>query len=770
VPPTLVVGGFIFVGRIGEMGLPETITKRNGNVEPFDPEKIRRAVYRCMTNGLGAVAETSGAVAEDVTGRVLNILFHREINNPSVEKIQDLVIEQLWAAGKTDAAAEYTLYRMKHAEARAHVDLDPQTKELFQRNKLFFPTAIQEFQFYDKYARWMPNKGRRETWEESANRVIDFLRTETEERLGEVLSYQEWEELRQAILTMKAFPSMRVMQMAGPALRRCNVGVYNCSYIAIDSIGAFAELLYVLMQGTGAGFSVEMDYVEKLPRVKKQKGTFVEVHQVQDSTEGWCDALLLGLQHWFNGQDLQFDLSLIRPQGTILKTKGGRASGPEPLRQLLAFTREKVFSRQGRWLTTVDCHDIACMIGQIVQVGGVRRAAEISLSDLDDQEMREAKHGPFWNTAPWRTMANNSAVYESKPNILTFLEEFVSLIKSGSGERGIFNRNGILKQVPRRRKRAKFGVNPCGEIVLRSRQFCNLSIVVARPDDTPETLQYKVYLATKFGTIQSLLTRFNYLPEEWRQNCEEERLLGVDITGQFDCPILRPGMEGREELLTNLLELARDTNHALAERLKIPMSSAITCVKPSGNSAQFFNCSSGLHPRYAAYYIRRVRCAAYSPVAQFLKDEGVPWHPEYNEDPQNPQNLVFEFPIKSPEGAPTRNDLNAIQQLENWLVWKTYWTEHNPSNTIYVSEDEWLQVGNWLYEHWDSLGGLSFLPKNNHVYPLAPYEEVSKEEYERRQREFPDLDWAKLIRYEGGVDNTTTAKEFACVAGGACDI
>lgn len=748
----------------------EYVTKRDGRAEHFDRRKIYQAIYKCLNIGLSRSEETSGAVAEDITQRVINLLEHQEGSSPTVEDIQNRVEEQLMAAGHFEAARAYILYRREHHEARLKKPVDPEEAERIRRNNQYFPDPLQQFQFYDKYSRYREDLGRRETWEESVDRVINYLK-------GEVLAQVEeeripgdiWEELREAILWTESLPSMRVLQMAGPALWRCNVGAYNCSYVPLDSLSAFGELLYVLMQGTGAGFSAEIDYVDRLPRIRRQKANHPkETYIIPDDTEGWCDALVHGLERWFAGEDLVFDYSRIRPQGAPLRTKGGRASGPEPLKNLLTFVRERVLARQGDRLSTLDAHDIACMIGRIVQVGGVRRAAEISLSDQDDEAIRHCKDGAFWNTAPWRTMANNSVVFEEKPSAPEFLEFFLALVKGGSGEPGIFNREGVLKQIPRRRRRAKFGVNPCGEIILRPRQFCNLSVVVARPTDTRETLRRKVYYATVLGTLQSMLTRFEYLPAEWKKNCDEERLLGVDITGQVDCPLLRPGTEGREALLRELRDYAVQVNQEWAEILGIPPSAAVTCVKPSGNSAALLGCGSGIHARFGAYIIRRVRCASYSPIAQLLKDAGVPWYPEYNEDPQNPQNLVFEFVVKSPEGAVTRHDQTALDQLENWRALKQNWTEHNPSCTVYVGENEWVQVACWLYDHWDYIGGLSFLPKSDHVYPLAPLEEISQEEYERRAANFPVIDWAKLPRYEGH-DQTNVAVEFACSAGG-CEL
>lgn len=638
-----------------------------------------------------------------------------------------------------------------------------------------FVTPVQALQYYDKYARYNHELGRRETWEETVSRVMGFFRKQADKYKVQ-LPDQTWEDLSNAMFKLEAMPSMRIVQMAGPALERCNVGAYNCAYLPIDSWDSFGELLYVLMQGTGCGFSVEVEHVDSLPRIKRQKGNKPKKYIIPDTTIGWCDALTIGLKAWADGEDVAYDFSRIRPQGTVLKTKGGRASGPEPLKRLLTFAREKLLAHQGRRLNPIEAHDIACYCGDIVQVGGVRRAAEISLSDLDDRDLRDAKTGQFWLNNVQRAMANNSAVYNERPSASIFMEEWLALMKSGTGERGIFNRGGVIKGLPKRRaKRKDFGVNPCGEIILRPRQFCNLSIAVARPDDTVDTLARKVKLATFFGTLQSLLTDFQYLPKEWEENCEEERLLGVDITGQMDCPLLQPGLTetdvwttGRRDLLRSLQKVVVDTNAGIADEWGIQRSAAVTCIKPSGNSAQLFNCSSGLHPRYAKFYLRRLRIGSYTPISRLLKDAGVPWYPEVGQPADTASTLVFEFPIKAPDGAPTRHDMTALDQLENWLDWKQFYTEHNPSVTIYVEDHEWVSVGAWVYEHFDQIGGLSFLPKDGGMYELAPYEEITEAEYTKRAKALPAVDFGKLPDYEKE-DMTEINREFAC-SGDKCEI
>jgi ribonucleoside-diphosphate reductase alpha chain len=747
------------------------VRKRNEKVEPFDVSKIEKSIHKCLAPAKRYSPETpfleearrlAADIAKDLCGEG-GCLDHPV----SVETIQDAVEKHLMANEYYDQAKAYILFREKHREQREAYPTDPSEAELVARNVQYFKTPIQVFQFYDKYSRWREDLGRRETWEECVDRSLGFLRAHVEQKVGtEIIEEEEWSEAKEYVLNLRALPSMRLIQMAGPALERCNSGLYNCAYLAIDSLDAFTELLYLLMQGCGVGFSVESEYTDKLPRVKKQKRRAGEppTHQVPDSTEGWCNAFKHGLKEWFSGRDVVYDFTEVRPQGARLVTKGGRASGPGPLKDLLDFTRARVLAREGKRLSPLDCHDIACKAGDIVQVGGVRRSAEISLSDLDDEEMRYAKHGQFYLKNPQRAMSNNSAVYEERPTSIEFMEEWLSLAQSESGERGIFNREGIYKQIPKRRKKARFGLNPCGEIILRIRQFCNLVITVARKDDTLETLSEKIRVATFLGTCQSVLTDFGYISDEWKRNCEEERLLGVDITGQMDCPILRPGAENREKVLRELRDIVIETNLKLSERLGINQSAAVTCVKPGGNSSQLLDCGSGFTPRHAPYYIRRVRVGAFTPIAALLKECGVPWHTEIGQRTETATVLVFEFPIKAPEGAFTRSELSAVDELESWLVVKTNYTEHNPSFTVYVRDDEWLQAGNWVYQHWNDIGGLSFLPYNGGTYALAPFEEITKEHYERLESVFPSVDYAKLPRFEKE-DMTNRATDFACTSG-----
>ena len=772
------------------------IVKRDGSREAFNSDKIERAARKCLDEVHGAFktgtprGNQTAISSRQVADSVANIVVEKYSapNFPTVEQVQDLVEMQLMAIGEFAAAKAYILYRREHERLRDDFSLSPEDAAKVRDAQKYFATPLQAFQFMDKYARWHPQAQRRETWDETVTRVLKFF-------MGQIgvdsLPLETWNELREAMLNMEAMPSMRTLQMAGPALERCNVGVYNCAYVALDSLKAFSELLYVLMQGTGAGFSVEYEVVENLPRIKRQRPGMVPVHVIPDSTEGWCDALAAGLSAWHAGRDITFDYSHIRPAGTVLRTKGGRASGPEPLKRLLSFVRDKVLSRQGACLMSIDAHDIATMCGDIVQVGGVRRAALISLSDLNDMDMRRAKDpselffvdptdGQTKASRPYRFMANNSAVYNGKPSSVEFMEEWLSLAKSGTGERGIFNREGVLKQIPKRRKKARFGVNPCGEIVLRSRQFCNLSIAIARENDTEASLHRKVRIAAIFGTIQSMLTKFNYISDEWKKNCEEERLLGVDITGQMDCHLLSfpvykdqtdPGNRlargSRALILDALKKTAIETNKEFAAKLGINPSAAVTCVKPSGNSSVLFDCSSGLHARFAPYYIRRVRVMAGSPMAKVLQGAGMTWEPETGQTRENARTIVFAFPMKSPEGAVTVKEMGAMAQLENWLDIKRFFTEHNPSCTIHLSPEEWVEAGHWVYKNWDLVGGLSFMPHGG-VYALAPQEEITKEQYEQMLAELPAIDYSKLARYERE-DMTTVATDFACVSGN-CEI
>lgn len=744
----------------------EQVRKRDGRVVPFDQNRITSAIARAMQ----ATQEGSAESAEKVSEQVFVALTKKypEHYTPSIEEIQDVVESQLILMDFQKTAKAYILYRNNRAQLReTKKEIPAHVQTLAAESKKYFRNQLAEFVYYRTYANWIPEEGRRETWIETVQRYMDFMR----ENLGDKLTDSEYEEVRQAILWQEAMPSMRLLQFAGKAARTTNVCAYNCSFTAPQKLEDFAEIMYNSMCGTGVGFSVESQYVQKLPQIKRQHGNGKKIkkHVVGDSKEGWCNALTLGLKTWFDGRDIEFDLSELRPAGARLKTMGGKSSGPEPLRSLLAFARAKILSKQGRRLSNIDVHDICCKIGEVVVAGGVRRSAMISLSDLDDKEMQTAKTGQFYFTDPQRSMANNSAVYTRKPDAEQFMEEWLALAKSHTGERGIFNRGSLALQIPKRRKRLlgqkifKIGTNPCGEILLQPKQFCNLSEVVARADDTPETLLKKVRIASILGTYQSTLTHFPFLSKEWKNNCETERLLGVSITGQWDCPAVR-----NEEVLAAIRDRAIEVNKEYAKRFGVAASSSVTCVKPSGTVSQTVDAASGLHARHAAYYIRRVRIAASDALFQMMKDQKVPYFPEVGQSVSSASTYVFEFPVKAPEGAVLKNDLSAIDQLEYWRKVKTNFTEHNPSVTISVGDNEWIAVANWLYEHWDMLGGLSFLPRENHAYLLAPYEEITKERYEEMAAAMPNIDFSQILLYEKD-DSTDVKKELACVSG-VCEI
>ncbi len=741
------------------------VRKRDGRIVPFDATRITSAVSRAMqVTGEGNLKDDAEKVSEQVVAALVKKSPKDHV--PSIEEVQDAVETQLILMDFPKTAKAYILYRKDRAEIREMKRAIPErVKQLTHESKKYFRNQLSEFVYYRTYSHWIDEEGRRETWIETVDRYVNFMK----ENLGDKLTEAEYTEVREAILRQEAMPSMRLLQFAGKAARTTNVAAFNCSYIAPRKLEDFAEIMYISMCGTGVGFSVESQTVQALPQIKKQTGKKLGSHVIKDSKEGWCEALTLGLKTWFDGKDIEFDFSEVRPAGARLKTMGGKSSGPEPLRAVLAFSREKILERQGRRLSNIDVHDVCCKIGECVVAGGVRRSAMISLSDLDDPEMRAAKMGQFYISEPQRSMANNSAVYSEKPPADQFLEEWLSLIKSRSGERGIFNRGGMVYQIPERRKKIlkseinRVGTNPCGEIILQPKEFCNLSEIVARAEDTEETLTKKMRIAAILGTYQSTLTNFPFLSKEWKINCEKERLLGISITGQWDSPAVR-----EEGVLRNLRDYAIKVNEEYAKRFGINPSAAITCVKPSGNLSQTVDSSSGMHPRHAKYYIRRARIASTDALFQMMKDQKVPYYPEVGQSLSSANTYVVEFPVKAPESAVTKNDLTAFDQLAYWKKVKANYTEHNPSVTISVGEKEWIGVANWLYENWDMLGGLSFLPREEHAYLLAPYEEITKERYEEMAAKMPTIDFSQILLYERS-DTTDVKKELACV-GGVCEI
>lgn len=627
------------------------------------------------------------------------------------------------------------------------------------RLKLFKNEAA-EFIYYRTYSKWNDQLKRRETWPETVDRVVDFLK---EER-GDIVPAKVYKKIKEGMLAFNVLPSMRLVWAAGEAARKSNVTLYNCSFLPMDSIESFAECLYILCCGTGVGFSVENKYIEKLPIVPSlDLAAQVQTCIVGDSKEGWADSVKFLLERLYKGKTLNFDYSSIRPKGSILKTMGGRASGPEPLIVLHSFIKEIFNNAQGRKLTSLECHDIMNKIAEIVVSGGVRRSSQISLSDLTDELMRNAKIWPF---PVHRAMANNSAVFYSKPTAAEFLKEWSALANSGTGERGIINLDGALKTSPKRRNlndSCSLGVNPCGEILLKANEFCNLSTVIITPEDDLESLLEKVETSTWIGILQSTFTDFPYLRSIWKQNCEEERLLGISLCGQMDNPELLT-----KDVLKALKQKAIKVAKRASEKLGINMPAAITCGKPEGTVSQVVSSGSGAHPWYAHYFIRRYRIAGTDPLYKMMKDQGFKFTPENGQTEQNATTWVVSFPCKAPDNAITRETVTAIDQLEWYKKVQTNWCEHNQSITVYVKDEEWFDVGNWVYNNWDICIGVSFLPYDGGKYEQAPYEEITKEQYEKMIAKFLKIDYSQLSQYELE-DNTEGAKTFACV-GDKCEL
>ena len=891
-----------------------TVQKRNGDVVPFQYEKIEQAVIKASaavagTNLHAATATTldHSAVVDAVTDAIRRLTFP-----VSVETIQDAVERALLAQGHRGVARAYMTFRDEKAAMRRRRPVSAATRAAFDEAATFFPTALQQFQFFDKYSRFNYALGRRETWVETVDRAVDFLVELTEattgQRRGEVVEWLRGDG-REMMLRMEALPSMRLLAMAGEPVRRQNLALFNCSYVSVDAPQAWVEMLIISMSGCGVGFSVERKYIDKLPSVATQTGRCVD-HVVNDSTDGWAEALRLGLQSWFvDGVDVRYDFSQVRPAGAPLKTKGGRASGPDPLRLMLLAIRSIILSRQGQRLRDTDAHTISCHVGQAAVQGGMRRTAMISLSDADSTDMARIKQGNYdpvlWN-------ANNSSVWHDGVDDLTILRHFVEMDEGKNGERGIFSRDAAMATMPERRRavwpqgvdagtnpcqagfatvltpdgirtfddievgstiwsvqqwtkvirKIETGIKPvnvyvthgghfigtenhhvisdgqrvearyamgidgaawpedlntegraqfysdrismqsyqiehvipighhrvyditvdapehtywtggllvsnCGEIVLRSSgQLCNLSIAVARADDTIASLTRKVKAAAIFGTIQSTATNFPGLRPVWKENCDAERLLGVDINGQLDCPLFSDFAYVVRENYAHFRHAAVEQNRDTAAALGINASTAVTCVKPSGNSSTLLDCSPGLHPRHAAYYIRNVRVSSHSPVYKVLRDAGAPLSPENGQTAETATTWVCSFPCKAPDGATVKADETAMDQLERWLLCKQWYTEHNPSVTIVYKPHELVEVAAWVGRHRDIVGGLSFLPYSGAAYEQMPYVEISREEYETRAAAFPLIDWSKLVYYEDR-DLTTAAQELACAAG-AC--
>jgi len=654
------------------------------------------------------------------------------------------------------------------------------------------PSFYQDFIHKSRYARWDYSNQRRESWDETVDRYFAFFKKNLKQVNNYNLTDEELETTKKEVKKLNVMPSMRCMMTAGDALIKENIAAYNCSYVAVDTPRAFDEILYILMNGTGVGFSVETKYTNRLPVVHEEFHPTDSTLVVADSKLGWAKALKQMIALLYNGEVPNWDVSRVRPAGSPLKTFGGRASGPEPLVNLFNFCVTKFRLAAGRKLTSIECHDIVCKIAEIVVVGGVRRSALISLSDLNDREMRYAKTGNWWEGENQRSLANNSVNYQSRPTMSTFMREWLALYESKSGERGIYSSYVAKKQVERlndryangnirttgdngsdgrgtiREPREDFGTNPCSEIILRSREFCNLSEVVVRKSDTYESLESKVRHATVLGTWQSTLTDFKYITREWEKNCSDERLLGVSLTGIMDHPVLN-GSRGDKKLiewLNNLRGVARETNSKYSKKLGINPSASITCVKPSGTVSQLVDSASGIHARHNPYYIRTVRADNKDPLCQFMKDAGFPNEPDFTK-PEH--TTVFSFPMKSPTGAVMRQDRTAIEQMELWKIYQEHWCEHKPSITVSVRENEWMDVGAWVYSNIDDISGISFLPFNDHVYQQAPYQDVDEDTYKEWVEKMPkDVDWGELARYEAE-DYTAGAQELACSAGG-CEV
>jgi len=620
------------------------------------------------------------------------------------------------------------------------------------------PSVYQEVIAMSRYARYIPEKNRRETWEETVTRLTNYLKTKV------TLDTDTWDELYNSVLKLEVMPSMRLLMSAGEACERDNIAAYNCSYLAVNNKRAFSEALYILMNGTGVGFSCERQEIAKLPEIPSELKQCDDVIVVEDSKLGWAKAFKKLVSSLWEGDIPTFDYSRVRPAGARLKVFGGRASGPEPLKKLFEFVVHTFKGAVGRKLNSIEVHDIMCMIGEIVVVGGVRRSALISLSNLTDKRMRDAKTGAWYNDNSHRGLANNSVAYTEKPDSETFMEEWLSLVKSKSGERGIFNRVAAQNQANkwgRRDPTLSYGTNPCSEIILRDKQFCNLTEVVVRENDTESTLTKKVRLATILGTIQSTLTNFQFLSSEWLKNTSEERLLGVSLTGIMDAKITN---NPDPKMLERLRDVSRTTNEEYAKQFDIQPSASITCVKPSGTVSQLVDSASGIHARHNNFYIRRIRMDKKDPIYDYLKSMGVAVEDEvFRPD----STAVFSFPMKAPKNAILRNDKTAIEQLEIWLIYQRHWCEHKPSVTISVKDDEWPEVGSWVWKHFDEISGVSFLPYSNHTYQQAPYEDCSEEEYKEQLAKTPSrIDWADFLEQE---DNTTGQQTLACTAG-ACEL
>ncbi len=717
---------------------------------PFDSNRIKAAIMKCLE----CSHDVGKADIQSKAAYIADLVTQELYDGINLEDIQNIVERHLLNDGLRTAAKNYMQYRDRRTILRKST----------VNTKNFFSTYLGIITYIRSYARWLKDEGCRETWPITVARYMDFMR----ENMGNKLSEEEYAEIHDAILTFKVMPSMRLMQFAGPAARRCNVCIYNCAYVAPKSLKEIVEIMYISMCGTGVGWSVESANISQLPVIAHQLNVSKTLFVIPDNKEGWCDALYAGLEAWYTGKDVVYDYSLLRPFGARLVTMGGRASGPGPLKELLGYARNRILQKQGQQLSTLDVYDIICKIGEIVVSGGVRRTANISLSDLDDVKIRDAKSAGFWHENSHRSIANNSTVYTSKPQASDFIQEFLALIKNGAGERGIFNRGGLVDVIPKRRVELLgeaihgLGPNPCCEILLQDGQFCNLSEVICHGKDTLEDLRTKIRIATVIGTYQATLCNFNYISDKWRRNQEMERLLGVSLTNMWGCSTVRDA-----ENLRCLRDYAIEVNKEYAHRFGINPSTAITCVKPSGTVSTMLGVSSGIHKPFAKYYIRRIRMSRSDPLFNLLRDQGMKAYPETGTNVDNATTYVFEFPVKMPD-AEEGSEMSAIQQLEFWKLVKENFTEHNPSVTIYVKDHEWVGVMAWVWDNWKYITGISFFPYRDNIYPLAPYEKITAEEYEQRLEDLPDVDFTKLVYYE--VDDNTDFKRQAACMGGQCDL
>ena len=769
------------------------VVKNSGRIEPWDIKKLLTAI------GSALVSSYSYGTSYELFAEVERVRQQISLETKpevDVSEIHDAVERAFFAADLFEAGREYISTRDAKRREMGR-PIPPNVRAAFEESKEFFPTPLQQFQVLNKYSRYDHELGRRETWRESVSgRVMPYLRELAEAQSPGAISEETFSQIEDGILNLRIMPSMRLLAMAGPAAQRNNIALYNCSYQGIDHPYAFVETLIISMNGCGAGFSVERKFVDQLPKVGngdvwRRYGQYVDRHGdvpqsmaiplhldfaenilyvVPDSADGWAKALWVGLNSWFQGFDnVEFDYSKVREAGAVLKTKGGTSSGPAPLRKMLSFIKEKILSKKGERLSTVDVHDIQCVIGDCVVQGGVRRSAMISGFDWDDLSMRTAKHGNWFPNNPQRSNANNSCVWPNRELTDAEVVEFMmEMDSSGSGENGIYSRRNAVSSMPARRltqmspyELERIFTNPCGEIILRHNGFCNLSIAVARPGMTIAEMRESVRLAAIIGTIQSTATHFPGLRSRWKENCEEERLLGVDITGQADVDFLT------ELNLRLLKDVAVDTNKAFAEKLGIRQSAAVTCVKPSGNSSVLLDCSPGINRRWSPFQIRRTRISANGVMAKVLKAAGVPLSPENGEIPPNVSTYVVSWPARTKrQEDPTTRERCAVAQCEVWKLNKLNWTEHNPSVTITYHKEELADLITWVKENQNIIGGMAFLPASEKTYDQMPNEEITEKEYHEMVRNFPDIDFAMLYAYEHS-DTTTSAQELACV-GGAC--